>query len=109
MGCDNPTWRDEKDGTRTCSYCGSLHPQDFLDIVWRYTHGEEGYEFSTTDKGWYKFYANRPGVRNAGDGGIKFYWRHTPKDMEEEIRAACLLGETKMLGEMEARYGKRGP
>jgi|SRR5579871_5547015 len=76
------TWRDEPDGTRTCSYCGSLHPDDFLDIMQHYAAGEEGYRFSTTSKG-YKAYGNRPGVRNAGDGGIKFYTAHLPDDRTE--------------------------
>ena len=81
-------WRIEADGDRTCSYCGSLHPDDFLDIMRGYGEGKEGYNFSLTDKS-YKVYANRPGVRNAIDGGIKFYGAHAvdeddPKRGEHE-------------------------
>lgn len=106
-GCEAPVdeirWRPEKDGTRTCPWCGSLHPDDFLDIVWRYTQREEGYSFSTTDKGWYKFYANRPGVSNAGDGGIKFYGMHLPVDKRDEARAAIELACVVQAAEWQER------
>ena len=71
-------WRDMPDGTRTCSFCGSLHEDDFIDIVKRYLDGEAGYKFDYTTKN-YKFYANRPGVKNASDGGIKFYISHVDR------------------------------
>lgn len=32
-----------------------------------------------TDKG-YKFYVRQKGVKNASEGGIKFYTRHIPSD-----------------------------
>lgn len=85
---DELPWSTEKDGSRTCPHCGSLHPDDFLDIVWRFGRDEEGYHFSTTDKGWYKFYANRPGLVSALDGGIKFYGEHMPDDKMDEARTA---------------------
>lgn len=59
--------------------------------MWRYAQREEGYHFSTTTKGHYKYYGNRPGVRNAGDGGIKFYGVHLPESQEDEFRAAIEL------------------
>lgn len=72
-------WRVEKNGDRTCSYCGSLHPEDFEAILTAYANGDPGYRFDTTTKG-YKRYASRPGVTNAGEGGIKFYTWHLPPD-----------------------------
>lgn len=73
-------WRSMPDGSRTCSYCGSLHPDDFHDISTRYAAGEDGYRFDLTTKD-YKAYGNRPGVKNASEGGIKFYgWHAVPKD-----------------------------
>jgi hypothetical protein len=71
--CD--CWEKNPNGDLTCTYCGSLSEADFIDIAAHYADGEEGYHFSTTDKG-YKFYAHRPGVVNALDGGIKFYLHH---------------------------------
>jgi hypothetical protein len=59
-----------------------LHPDDMIDIMYRYQQREEGYEFEPSDKG-YKVYARRPGVQNAGEGGIKFYGWHVPDDRTE--------------------------
>lgn len=100
-------WRTEDNGDRTCSYCGSLHPDDFLDIMQRYAAGEEGYTFSLTDKS-YKVYAKRPGVVNASMGGIKFYGAHAveeddPRRAEHEAAwtAACKRYQT----DFNARFG----
>lgn len=68
-------WNIEPNGDKTCSYCGSLSEEDFQDILKRYAAGEEGYHFEPTEKG-YKWYAQRPGVKNASEGGIKFYSPH---------------------------------
>jgi len=75
-------WRTEPNGDRTCSYCGSLHPDDFAAILEGYSKGEPGFRFGTTDKA-YKRYGNRPGVQNAGHGGIKFYTWHLPPEGPE--------------------------
>lgn len=91
MTCQNPTWRTEANGDRTCSHCGSLSPEDFMEILGKWIESEPGYRFSTTDKGHYKYYANRPGVRNASDGGIKFYGEHLTEPFLEEFDALCPL------------------
>lgn len=60
-------WRHEVDGIRTCSYDGSLHPEDFLAYV------KAGSQIEPTDKS-YKIY-----VRAADDkvkGAGKFYTHH---------------------------------
>jgi hypothetical protein len=100
-------WEARPDGSRCCSYCGSLHPEDFLDILRRYAAGEGGYRFDTTDKG-YKAYANRPGVQNALEGGIKFYgWHavpegHPDRAAHEEAWAAAVERHRQSMAE---RYG----
>jgi len=105
MSCPEPfQWDTERDGTRTCSYCGSLHPEDMTDIMYRFAQGEPGYKFEPTGKG-YKFYANRPGVRNAGDGGIKFYTNHIEDDVA--FRAAWELAIARFRYEYEKRWGTR--
>ncbi len=81
------TWRWGPDGNRTCSYCGSLHPDDFVKIC-RLVPGDERYAVSGTDKG-YKFYVTQPGVRNASEGGIKFYMQHAPKKEPTEGEQAA--------------------
>lgn len=57
-------WRDEGGGVRTCSYCGSLHPEDVFRAA------ENGVAFTPTDKN-YKVYVDLK-VRGAG----KFYFQH---------------------------------
>lgn len=51
-GADLDRW-DEERGYRNCSFCGSLHPDDFLAAV------EAGAEVGPTDKG-YKAYIDLP-------------------------------------------------
>lgn len=101
------TWSVRPNGDRTCSYCGSLHPDDFLDIIRRYVNGEPGYSFSLTDKN-YKVYAQRAGVGNAMDGGIKFYGHHAvpedhPHRKEHEVVFANAV--TRHRAEMRERFG----
>lgn len=91
------------DGTRTCDYCGSLHPADVLDILYAYLE-DDTYGFSTTDKG-YKFYANRPGVQNASGGGIKFYsWHDDAEDYAGDITEAFKLA----WAVLRRRWDERG-
>lgn len=105
-GCEyETTWRTEKDGTRTCTYCGSLHPEDFVDILYGYIERKEGYYFSTTDKGGWKYYANLPGCRNAGDGGMKFYGNHATDEWRERVEAALGLAIPVFRAQMQERYG----
>ncbi len=74
-------WRTEANGDRTCSFCGSTHPDDAKEAMAAYADTGAGH-FSTSDKS-YKVYINRAGVQNAGQGGIKFYTWHTrPEDVD---------------------------
>lgn len=106
MGCEVDTeWRDEPDGTRTCTYCGSLHPVDFTDILWKYAQHVEGYSFDMTDKG-YKDYGHRPGVENASQGGIKFYGNHCTPEYADELYAARKLAILRWRKEFNERWGR---
>ena len=74
------TWRGDE-GSRTCSWCGSLHPDDFM------AKSAAGIELGPTDKA-YKVYV--------GDGG-KFYFQH----LSSEQRSAfvdLLNGKRLKLG-----------
>jgi hypothetical protein len=105
MGCEvNTKWRKLPNGDRTCSSCGSLHPADFTDILWRYAQREEGYEFDRSDKR-YKDYGHRPGVRNAGDGGIKFYGNHCTPDVADELYAARELALARWKADYAEKWG----
>jgi len=101
------TWSVRPNGDRTCSYCGSLHPDDFLDIMRRYAADEEGYSFGLTDKS-YKVYANRGGVQNASEGGIKFYGAHAVSEDHPDRaahEAAWTAAVAKHRAEMRERFG----
>lgn len=67
-------WLQHKNGDRVCSFCGSLHPDDFVEIIRLKADGQGG-DVHRSDKG-YKWYAQRAGVTNAMNGGIKFYTWH---------------------------------
>lgn len=70
------TWELGPDGNRSCSYCGSAHPEDMMKIC-RAALTDPGYGVETTDKR-YKVYLRQPGVHNASQGVIKFYMAHAP-------------------------------
>lgn len=85
------TWDRGPDGCRTCSYCGSLHPDDFFRLVKEAADagpdaGDDVPSINPSDKG-YKVYVRQKGVRNAGEGGIKFYTQHLPRSVPEERQA----------------------
>lgn len=73
---------DGKD--RTCSYCGSWHPEEFLafcdEVI---TNPDVQVRISLSDKR-YKIYVDRPGIRNASYGAIKFYMMHAPQSIPDE-------------------------
>lgn len=77
------TWDRGPDGNRTCSYCGSLHLDDFLELVRRCAEGDEAVRIEPSDKR-YKIYVNQKGVRNAGEGAIKFYTQHLTTELTQD-------------------------
>lgn len=109
MGCEIDTkWRVLPNGDRTCSYCGSLHPEDFTDIMWRYSQHEEGYTFDRSTKG-HKDYGSRPGVSNAAEGGIKFYGNHCTPEYSTELYAARELALARYRADIAAKWGPGAP
>ena len=96
-------WQKFKsNGNRVCSYCGSLHPDDMFELVRLSANAPEDaayrsvVEIEPTDKG-YKIYVHQPGVRNASEGGIKFYTQHLPRDEN---------GKMLVSDERQAEYGR---
>lgn len=80
----------KSNGDRTCSYCGSLHFDDFTRLVKASAEAPDDAEYGSvveiepSDKS-YKVYVNQPGVRNAMEGGIKFYMQHVPRGPDGKI------------------------
>lgn len=70
-------WRDNahntEGGKRSCSYCGSIHPDDFMQAV------RDGVEIGPTDKS-YKAYMSGPGFNHA-----KFYFQHLSEPQMREF------------------------
>lgn len=95
---------------RTCTYCGSLHPEDLEKICVEAAKADSQAEVSRTDKN-YKLYARWAETSNAMDGGIKFYVWHLPKDavanesLQKKIDAAVRASDVRF----EARLASARP
>ena len=82
--------RFKSNGNRICSYCGSLHPEDMFALVKASAEASHDAPYRSvvdiepSDKG-YKVYVHQPGVRNASEGGIKFYTQHLPHSADGKI------------------------
>jgi len=73
-------WTKMPNGDRCCSFCGSIHPSDLIEIV--KSHGRGAIEFTNKS---YKWYVHRPGVSNAMQGGIKYYRYHDTEAFVKEL------------------------
>jgi hypothetical protein len=80
----------KSNGNRVCSYCGSLHPEDMFQLVKLAAEAPEDADYRSvveiepSHKN-YKVYVQQPGVRNAMEGGIKFYMQHLPYDADGKL------------------------
>ncbi len=107
-------WQKFKsNGNRVCSYCGSLHWEDMLRLVHEAATAPEDAEYRSvvsiepSDKA-YKVYVHQPGVRNAMEGGIKFYMPHVPRgedgkimvtdEQQQDYRDAVLASKRRRFG-----------
>jgi hypothetical protein len=99
------TWDWGPDGNRTCSYCGSIHPDDLIKIC-HLTLKDERYGVEGTDKG-YKVYVKQPGVRNASEGAIKFYMQHAPQTPRDDDQRLFKEASRLTRERFEARYNVR--
>lgn len=73
---------------RTCSYCGSCHPEDFEKFLKRVVDDPDIHVTVSMADGCHKVYLNRPGVINASCGAIKFYGYHAPRDEKGQVTQA---------------------
>lgn len=76
-------WRTEPNGDRTCSYCGSWHPDDLIAFLPIATDPAQKEEYINPSTKSYKLYIQRSAVKNASEGAIKFYTWHMPNDWDE--------------------------
>lgn len=99
------SWDVMPNKDRTCSFCGSLHPDDFLRLVEAAADpGKPDHRLDPTTKG-YKWYVNQPGVDNALQGGIKFYnWHITKEAVPQETLDRLNELIPKALAASEVKY-----
>ncbi len=67
---------------RVCSICGSMHPDEVIELI---RTGKAKYEGSTKS---YKMYISRKEVPNASFGGIKYYRNHDNENFVERFNEA---------------------
>lgn len=117
FGGDKPlpdTWDMGPDGNRTCSYCGSIHPDDLMEIC-RKTIVDERYGVESTTKSYkvyvrqHKVYVRQPGVRNASEGAIKFYMHHAPEKPSAADQQLFKNALRATAERFEAEWQKRYP
>jgi hypothetical protein len=87
---------------RVCSFCGSLHPADFEQVLNRVI-SDDSCSISQSDKS-YKVYINRPGIRNAHDGAIKYYKQHNYTAQEDIDRIEPLFAQAVELSAKRRGY-----
>lgn len=75
-------WKTLPNGDKVCSFCGSLSPDNVLAIVEK--HGVGCIEVAKS----YKWYVRQPDVKNALEGGIKYYRYHDTPGFIDAVKAA---------------------
>lgn len=88
------TW-EQVGNDRVCSFCGSLHPEDFEAVLKRVIE-DETCSILQSDKS-YKVYVNRPEVPNASAGAIKYYKQHNYTNADDIARIEPLFVEAVRL------------
>ncbi len=82
---------------RVCSFCGSIHPEDLRALLPNVDGMQTHLEVADRR---HKVYIRRPGIRNAGEGAIKFYLVHGPPNSDKAfwdlLNARCVLSRRKM-------------
>lgn len=96
---------------RTCSFCGSWHPDEFLAFLDKVIQTQaKDYRIEISDKK-YKIYITRPRVHNACEGAIKFKTHHLSKEQYQnnylKINEAHKLSWNKFMAEMDIKNNLR--
>ncbi len=99
------TWDWGPDDNRTCSCCGSIHPDDLMEIC-RKTLVDDRYGVEGATKS-YKVYVRQPGVVNAGHGAIKFYMHHAPANPTKADQDLFAEAQRLTHERMDARWAAR--
>jgi hypothetical protein len=74
---------DKRGDDMVCSYCGSMHPEQFLKLLPTIKKDSDDVWIELND-GRYKIYIERKGIKNAGDRAIKVYLNHIMQWCKEQ-------------------------
>lgn len=99
-------WQRHRNGDRVCSFCGSLHLEDFTALVEQALQDGSDVQIEPSDKA-YKVYVNRPSVKSAMEGGIKFYTWHGPSSVTPADAEAYRQAIEKSAGRFKERMRTR--
>ncbi len=88
---------------RTCSGCGSMHPEDMRAAL-PSVDGEQ-VTLDVSDRR-HKVYVRRPGIRNASEGAIKFYLAHGPPNSDNAFWDLLNEKVGLCLRKMRERHGQ---
>lgn len=69
-------WLKRAHGEKTCEFCGSWHPKEFLAFVDQVIENKATKGSINLADNKTKIYIERPGVHNCDDGAIKFKMHH---------------------------------
>lgn len=93
-------WLRESNGDRTCEFCGSWHPDEFIAFLDKVIETEAKECAIEVADGRDKIYVSRPNIHNASEGAIKFKIAHLTqeqyKENFEKINKAAQLSYAKL-------------
>lgn len=77
----DPQWHGDSPQPRTCSFCGSIHPDDLLQLLlegWELEPTDKGYKYYVHPKGWRENFNKRMSSFTGGPTDIPRFWSPTP-------------------------------
>ena len=96
---------DTRGEDRVCSFCGSIHPDDLKAILEELPENEEVTVEISTKR--HKLYINRPNIKNASEGAIKYYFYHGVNEEMEALLNQCIpISRERAQAKMRANRDK---
>lgn len=107
---EKDTWDVRANGDRCCSFCGSLHPEDYMRLMRDACDDTSETHIERATGKTYKFYVHQKDVSNALDGGIKFYVWHISSDAwADEANALWPTVMSQSRKKQDAHFAKLFP
>lgn len=101
---DRWEWRGDD---RVCSFCGSLHPNDFESLLWRVLYDEQVLIFPADHAN--KIYLQRPEVSDASQGALKYKkWHNLSAEWVARINPRFHEALEISLQRFQRRFDQKG-